>query len=471
MMHAVEPERSHLWEQKRSKLDAIKAKNGAKKRKKGEHRVVFNKNGTTSKIKKKTDLKFDSSFESGNLAKATRISKYEYELELSFDNDKGHFTQWFYFSVRRMVKGRTYKFNIINFYKSGSSFRDGMKPLSYSEVKGWRRRAADVKYYEGEKKKDQSSNYNILTWTYKQDHDVKKMFFCHCYPYTYSDLCSYLEDVKLKINKNIVLIDQVLSKTVDGRDCKLLTVTSSGDDSNKQGVVITARVHPGESNASYMMKGVLDFLLSDDEQAQALRNLFVFKIVPMLNPDGVFKGNYRCNSIGQDLNRHYDDPSLEMHPVIVNLKTVISDLVKERGVLLYCDLHGHSTKRNVFMYGCSDESNVLKDNEIKVFPKMMSMQPMFSYKDCSFNLDQVKTNTGRIVMFQKMGIMNSYTMESSFGITDKDSPKAAHLNRTDFENMGKSLLKTLYLYQTQKHIVDQVRDDLLRSRGDFRSKL
>lgn len=61
---------------------------------------------------------------------------------------------------------------------------------------------------------------------------------------------------------------------------------------------ISARVHPGESNASWMMKGIIDFLVGNTPEAIALRDNFVFKIVPMLNPDGVINGNYRCSLSG-----------------------------------------------------------------------------------------------------------------------------------------------------------------------------
>ena len=52
-------------------------------------------------------------------------------------------------------------------------------------------------------------------------------------------------------------------------------------------ILITARVHPGETNGSWMMKGFLDYVLSDDADAHTLRENFIFKVIPMLNPDGV----------------------------------------------------------------------------------------------------------------------------------------------------------------------------------------
>lgn len=87
---------------------------------------------------------------------------------------------------------------------------------------------------------------------------------------------------------------QTLCKTILENDVDLLTITANGTKDNpissRDYVVISARVHPGESNASWVMKGVIDYLTSDHLRADALRREFVFKLVPMLNPDGCIIG-------------------------------------------------------------------------------------------------------------------------------------------------------------------------------------
>ena len=117
-----------------------------------------------------------------------------------------------------------------------------------------------------------------------------------------------------------------LCRSLAGNRCEYLTITSKDKDPNsakakaKKGVFISARVHPGESNSSWMMKGVIEFLISDTPEARALRQHYVFKIVPILNPDGVINGNYRCSLSGQDLNRRWKNPSRVLHPVIFAVK-------------------------------------------------------------------------------------------------------------------------------------------------------
>jgi murein tripeptide amidase MpaA len=83
------------------------------------------------------------------------------------------------------------------------------------------------------------------------------------------------------------------------------------------------------------MKGVIDFLVSSAPEAQVLRDNFVFKIIPMQNPDGVINGNYRCSLVGQDLNRRWKGTSKTLHPVIFHIKRLIRAFKKEREVVLF----------------------------------------------------------------------------------------------------------------------------------------
>jgi murein tripeptide amidase MpaA len=106
----------------------------------------------------------------------------------------------------------------------------------------------------------------------------------------------------------------------------MITITSkevSKTTQPKKGVFISARVHPGESNSSWVMKGIIDFLTSSQTEAKLLRDNFVFKIVPMINPDGVINGNYRCSLVGQDLNRRWKNPSKTLHPENCAVKRLI----------------------------------------------------------------------------------------------------------------------------------------------------
>lgn len=47
-------------------------------------------------------------------------------------------------------------------------------------------------------------------------------------------------------------------------------------------------------------------------------------------------------------------------------------LLEERDITLYCDLHGHSRKHNVFIYGCENRFDPLKRLRERVFPVMIS---------------------------------------------------------------------------------------------------
>ena len=65
-------------------------------------------------------------------------------------------------------------------------------------------------------------------------------------------------------------------------------------------------MHPGETQGSWMMEGFIRYLCSPD--ANFLRDRVVFKIIPMVNVDGVVLGNFRTGIGGRDLNRAFYQP-------------------------------------------------------------------------------------------------------------------------------------------------------------------
>ncbi|XP_065801164.1 cytosolic carboxypeptidase 2 isoform X4 [Muntiacus reevesi] len=397
-------------------------------------------------------LLFESRFESGNLQKAVRVNTYEYELTLRTDLYTNKHTQWFYFRVQNTRKDVTYRFTIVNLLKPKSLYAVGMKPLMYSQLDastrsiGWRREGNEIKYYRSSPGDGQQPSY-CLTWTIRFPHDQDTCFFAHFYPYTYTDLQCFLLSVANSPIKSQFCKVRTLCRSLAGNTVYLLTITNPArtpqEAAAKKAVVLTARVHPGESNGSWIMKGFLDFILSNSPDAQLLRDIFIFKVVPMLNPDGVIVGNYRCSLAGRDLNRHYKTILKESFPCIWHTRNMIKRLLEEREVLLYCDFHGHSRKNNIFLYGCNNTNRQFWLHE-RVFPLMLSKNApdKFSFHSCNFKVQKCKEGTGRVVMW-RMGILNSYTMESTFGGSTLGNKRDTHFTTEDLKSLGYHVCDTL----------------------------
>lgn len=89
--------------------------------------------------------------------------------------------------------------------------------------------------------------------------------------------------------------------------------------------------------------------------------------------------------------------------------------IEENCVHAVLDLHGHSKKKYTFIYGPYYQIHHENYFKMRILPKLLSEQTvMFRYFSCRFRLEQNKLKTARIVLFKEFGIMNSFTIESSF---------------------------------------------------------
>ena len=71
----------------------------------------------------------------------------------------------------------------------------------------------------------------------------------------------------------------------------------------------------------------------------------------MLNPDGVFNGNFRMDISGENLNRYYIHPEKNKQPACYALLKLIKHLNKEKRLVIFVDIHAHSQARPAFIYG------------------------------------------------------------------------------------------------------------------------
>jgi cytosolic carboxypeptidase protein 2/3 len=372
------------------------------------------------------NIKFDSYIESGNLHKVYEVYNGEYNLFMNADtNTKGQ-TRWFYFSVSNASKGQAIRFNICNFNKSVRLFKLGMKPVYLSQKESdenlWKPVSGNIEFYRNSNAIDISKKlyFYTLSFSHTFEHPDDTVFFALSIPYPYTKLLDYLSTLESKLldPSKISYKREELCKSVGGLSVPKLIITAPKSQGlelyKRKAIVITCRVHPGETAGSCVMEGILEYLVS--VSASELRGIYIFYIIPMLNPDGVVCGNSRCGLMGIDLNRRWDSPSDLAHPTIYHCKEMIKAISTKREILMFCDLHGHSKKMNSFIYGCNVAANggFTSWTKVRLLPRVIAKRSsLFSYPDCRFIVKPDKQGTGRVVVWKEFSITNSFTLETS----------------------------------------------------------
>lgn len=202
----------------------------------------------------------------------------------------------------------------------------------------------------------------------------------------------------------------------------------------------------------------------------------------MLNPDGVIAGNYRTSMAGNDLNRKFDEPDFRLHPTIWNIKHMTEQITSaylKQGMttdnlLFYIDMHGHSRRKNVFIFGPPVPMHSDKYLKARVIPKLLSEETeMFRYHSCSFIAEKAKEAAARICLYKEFNLHNCFTLEASFhGYFTKD--KVTHeFTEALYEKMGAAVVNSLYEFvmiceedERRKQIAKVERQKLKRKKDE-----
>ena len=191
-------------------------------------------------------------------------------------------------------------------------------------------------------------------------------------------------------------------------------------------IFISARVHPGETPSAYMFDGLLEWLLSHtDPRAAQLRDSFVIKLVPCLNPDGVAHGYYRTDTEGQNLNRFYETPNLELQPSIYAVRRLIEEYHSRQQLFFYIDLHAHATKRGLFIFGNHIDTDLDAHYRNIAYSKLVELNcPYLSINGCNFTKQNMcakdardglsKEGAGRVAFYKMTGLKHCYTIEVNY---------------------------------------------------------
>lgn len=236
---------------------------------------------------------FDASFETGNLGRVDLVSDFEYDLFVRPDTCSPRLRYWFNFTVDNVRAEQRVVFTIVNLSNSVNLFKDGMTPLVKSSTRPkWQRIPREQVFYY---KSAQHQDHHVLSIAFAFDREDDVYQFALTYPYSYSRYLAHLDNL---CAKHPHAKRENLATSVQKRKIDVVTITSEDKRQPdelppKRVVLVMSRLHPSDSPSSYVCQGLMDFLVSSHPIAQLLRSYVIFKVVPMMNPDGVFLGNYR----------------------------------------------------------------------------------------------------------------------------------------------------------------------------------
>jgi len=193
-----------------------------------------------------------------------------------------------------------------------------------------------------------NNSYSSPIYEFTETFTCEKVQIATFFPFS----CTKMSDFVDAVSSSPWADKQVLGLSHQGRDLDLLTITDTAIPiEDKTVIYIIGRQHAAETTSSHMLQGMIDFLVSDDIDAGAFRQNCVWYIVPMVNPDGVYEGNSRATSEGNDPNRDWYQTNTDTTE-ITTVRNHINATDSDYGMDMFIDWHSqmNDDRWNNFIY-------------------------------------------------------------------------------------------------------------------------
>ena len=262
-------------------------------------------------------------FECGSLESAVSSIPNDINLTLRLDDLSGDLYGWYYFKITQHALNQTVTFHILN---PDNWYNENHKPV-YS--------------YDGE-------NWFRLTDTWMSGGDLhfRQNFSCDSvytalvFPYGYSDMIADLD----YYSASPYVEYEYIGESVHGRAIPLATVQNPAyPASEKRTCWIISRQHPMESPPSFTVNGLIEYVIGwGNPGGEEILRYLIFKIVPMVNVDGVAEGLSRHNVNGINLNRCWcsDSSYFGEEPEVAAVHRAIDEHIEAGGTVdLFIDMH------------------------------------------------------------------------------------------------------------------------------------
>ncbi|CAD8175639.1 unnamed protein product [Paramecium pentaurelia] len=459
-------------------------------------------------------ITFWSNYDSGNLSQVEQIEATTFNLSISEDcqgrippvqSNKGT-RQWFNFKVVSVTDFQA-NFVIVNIATRFKKIWTNDSDIYVKINKIWSRYPA---VYQGFQVK--------FSFEFKANQIVQ---FAYMPPWSYKKNQKFFDFYFSQLHPDIYFRRETIAYSLEGRNIELITITKNGPHEQqeyycpeflfpdkqqneslikfkKQYILISCRVHAGEVPASFILKGILESLQNYNESAKFLLENYVFLIIPMLNPDGVYRGHYRLDSLGYDQNRVYN--RILKFPKF-NGPLAVLETCKNYNVAFYIDLHAHSVLSNSFIYTnwhpdpsihqailefpkqmkskvahfrikeamstqinyeknqyeiegiyTEKEENIQKAPELKIHFTKENLVPQSMNDDCPYSINPYLTGVAKSDVYLTTQVMFSYTLEVNYRFYTKNK-QVFKYEITDFITLGRDVIESLYsAHQNQDFI-------------------